>query len=492
MASSNKREQLSDRRKQALQKGGPEHIAARGKKGALTARERVLTVLDPETFVELDLFVDGVVAGHGLVDGREVYIFAQGWTHDSRQDRASDSRAALHARAEGAVQKIVKVIDLAMMSGAPIIGLYDCGVDDPDRGRGGYTDVFLHNVMASGMIPQISAVMGPCLGGAAYPATMTDFVIMVKGSSHLSVAGPEAARSSGEETTLEELGGALTHSTKSGIAHLAADDETQCLETIRRLLAYLPQNNLETAPIVEAGDPADRKDGGLDAVAGEAAAGAYDIRAVVEQVVDGGEFLELMPSWAQNLVIGFARLGGRSVGIVGNQSLHGEGRLDSDASVKGARFVRFCDAFNIPLVTFVDTPGYVPGAAEEHGGAARHGAKLLCAYCEATVPKLTVVTGRAYHEAYEVMGSKGVRADFCFAWPAADMRVAGLAPAEPAPGKSEADGGGEALLYLAAENGLLDDVIQPSETRPRLIAALRACISKREGRPPKKHGNIPL
>lgn len=492
MASSDKREQLSDRKKQALQKGGPEHIAARGRKGALTARERVLGVLDPGTFAELDLFVDGVVAGHGLVDGREVYVFSQGWTHDPRRDRTRAGEEAPHAWAAGAVQKMVKVIDLAMSSGAPIIGLYDCGLDDPDRGRGGYTDVFLHNVMASGLIPQISAVMGPCLGGAAYPATMTDFVIMVKGTSHLSVTGTEEASALGEETTLEELGGALANSTKSGVAHLAADDEAQCLEMIRRLLAYLPQNNLETAPIVAAGDPVDRKDGGLDAPAENAADGAYDMRAVVERVVDGGEFLELMPSWAENLVIGFARLGGRSVGIVGNQPLHGDGRLDNDASVKGARFVRFCDAFNIPIVTFVDTPGYVPGVAEEHRGAARHGAKLLCAYCEATVPKLTVVTGRAYDEAYEVMGSKGVRADFSFAWPSADLRIAGLAPAQPAPGQVEGDSGGEALLYLAAESGLLDDVIQPEETRPRLIAALRACISKREGRPPKKHGNIPL
>ena len=489
MAWSDMRGDLSDRRKQALRKGGPEHIAARSQRGVLTARERVLKVLDPGTFVELDLFVDGVVAGHGLVDGREVYVFAQGWTQDPRRDRSAGGADSSASRSKGATQKMVKVIDLAMMSGAPIVGLYDCGIDDPDSGRGGYTDVSLHNVMASGLIPQISAVMGPCLGGAAYSATMSDFVIMVKGSSHLSVTGPEAASASGEETTLEELGGALANSSKSGVAHLAADDETQCLDMIRRLLAYLPQNNLESAPIVEAGDPVDRNDGGIDAVASATAAGAYDMRAVVEQVVDGGEFLELMPFWAENLVIGFGRLAGRSVGIVGNQPLQADGRLDKDASVKGARFIRFCDAFNIPVVTFVDTPGYVSGVAQEHGGAARHGAKLLCAYCEATVPKLTVVTGKAYGEAYEVMGSKGVRADFAFAWSNADLRVDGAAPAEPAPGQSA---GGEDLLYRAAESGLLDDVIQPEETRPRLIAALRACISKREGRPPKKHGNMPL
>ncbi len=484
-----KRGRLSDRRKQALQRGGPEHIAARGQRGVLTARERALKVLDPGTFVELDLLVDGVVAGHGLVDGREVYVFAQGWTHDSRQDRPRGGAESARPGDESSVRKMVKVIDLAMMSGAPIIGLYDCG-DDPDGVRGGYAEVSLHNVMASGFIPQISAVMGPCLGGAAYPAALTDFVLMVKGTSHLSVT--EAGGSADEQVTMEELGGALANSTRSGVAHLAADDETQCLEMIRRLFAYLPQNNLETAPIVEVGDPVDRKDGGLDALLRNAQDGAYDMRAVVEQVVDGGHFFELMPAWADNLVIGFGRLAGRSVGIVGNQPQQREGRLDSDASVKGARFIRFCDAFNIPIVTFVDTAGYVPGIAEEHCGAARHGAKLLGAYCEATVPKLTLITGKAYDQAYEVMGSKGVRADFSFAWSIADLRVRTLAPAEPAPGLVEADESGEALLYRAAESGLLDDVIQPEETRPRLIAALRACISKREGRPPKKHGNIPL
>jgi propionyl-CoA carboxylase beta chain len=487
MALGDKKDQLSERRKQALQKGGPEHMAARGRRGAMTARERVLGVLDPGTFVELDLFVDGVVAGHGLVDGREVYVFSQGWTNDPRR-RAGSGPEVPSACAQGAVAKIVKVTDLALMSGAPIIGLYDCGVDEPRRGSGGYTDVFLHNVMASGLVPQISAIMGPCLGGAAYPVTMTDFVIMVKGTSHLSVTLP-AAGSPDEEPTLEELAGALAHSTKSGVAHLTVDDEAQCLKMIRRLIAYVPQNNLESSPIVQAGDPLDRKDQALAGLAPESpgAGEGYDMRNAIKSVMDGGEFLELMSHWAENVVIGFARLAGRAVGVVGNQPMHGEGRLDNDASVKAARFIRFCDAFNIPVVTFVDTPGFVGGAAQEHGGAARHGAKLLCAYCEATVPKLTVVTGRAYDEGYEVMGSKGVRADFCIAWPTADLRVPGLAPAEQ--GASAASG---SLLYLAAEGGLLDDIIQPEETRPRLAAALRACISKREGRPPKKHGNIPL
>lgn len=526
MAMRDERDQLNERRSRALQKGGPEHMAARKQAGTLTARERVLALVDPDSFVELDLFVDGVVAGHGLVDGREVYVFSQGWTEEPWSG-LSGTHHALGGRYARAIQKIVKVIDLALMSGVPIIGLYDEGLCGPGaaapswEASGGYSAAAFRAVMASGVVPQISAVMGPCVGGAAHLVALSDIVLMVKGRGVLSTTGPEAAEAVGDPGTLEELGGAMTHARKTGTVHLAADDERHCLAAIRHLLSYLPLNNLETAPIVESGDPIGRKAELLTTLGrrtGQQPTG--DIRSVIELVMDQGEFFELMPSWADNMVTGFARLGGRSVGVVANQPSRKNGSLDKDASVKAARFIRFCDAFNLPVVTFVDTPGYAPGMREEQGGAVRHGAKLLSAYCEATVPKLTVITGRAYGEAYEVMGSKEVRSDFCLAWSGADLRalqldafscgattiagttlggatiagttmagatVTGTEDATPGAGED-----GDTLLYVAAEKGLLDDVIQPEETRPRLAAALRACLSKREGSPPKKHGNIPL
>jgi propionyl-CoA carboxylase beta chain len=493
---------------QALRQGGPEHMAARSKAGALTARERVLALLDPDSFVELDLFVDGVVAGHGLVDGREVYVFSQGWTNEPR----SGANGTSSGERVGAMHKISKVIDLALLCGVPVIGLYDGSLSGlgrlvpPGDASDGYSAAAVRAVMASGVVPQISAVMGPCIGGAAHLAALGDLVVMVKGYGHLAATGPEAARAAGEQATLEELGGAMTHAQQTGTIHLALEDERQCVASVRRLLSYLPLNNLEAAPIVESGDPIGRKGEALLALGRRAEReSGDDIRTVIKVVADQEEFLELMPSWAENLVIGLARLGGRSVGVVANQPCCGGGRLDGDAAVKAARFIRLCDAFNLPVVTFVDTPGYVPGVREEHGGAVRHGAKLLSAYCEATVPKLTVITGRAYGEAYEVMGSKGVRADFCLAWSGADLRPLGLgAAARPVDSLTDvtaaasggtaggAAGDNDMRLYAAAEKGLLDDVIQPEETRPRLIAALRACISKREGYPPKKHGNIPL
>ncbi len=472
-------ERLRLLKKEALLEGGPEQAAARNKNELLSARERVLALLDPGSFVELDVLVDGVVTGHGKVSGRDVFLFSQ----DAR-DGYSRERFA---------QKTVKVVDLAMKTGAPVVGIHDAGDRAEQEGGlgalGAYADIFFRNVMASGLVPQISAIMGQCGGAASYSPALADFTLMVKGSSQLFLTGPEAARTVlGEETTIEALGGGRTHSEKSGIAHLAADDEAQCLQTVRRLLSYLPQNNLEEVPRVSCTDPAERRDEGLERLmlGSESASGegGYDMREVVTRVVDGGEFLELQAGWARNLVVGFARLNGRAIGVVANQPAHLGGRIDIDASAKGARFVRTCDAFNIPLLTFVDTPGFAPGKAQERGGLLRDVTKLLYAYCEATVPKLTVVTGKAYGEAYEVMCSKHIRADFNLAWPSAEIAASAARTAV---------GGWEVHSpFAAAKRGYLDDVIEPGDTRPRLVAALEACASKREGRPPKKHGNIPL
>jgi propionyl-CoA carboxylase beta chain len=471
-------ERLRLLKKQALLQGGPEEAAARHKNELLSARERVLALLDPGTFVELDALVDGVVTGHGKVSGRDVFLFSE----EGAGVEGGYSR-------ERFAQKTVKVVDLAMKTGAPLVGIHDAGERLPHEGMGAlgaYADIFFRNVMASGLIPQISAIMGQCGGAASYSPALADFTLVVKGSGQLFLAGPDAARAVlGEETTIEELGGGRTHGEKSGMAHLAPDDEIGCLETIRRLLSYLPQNNLEEVPRVACTDPADRSDDALQGLMpGGGADGAYDMRDVVTRVVDDGVFLELQPGWARNLLVGFARLGGRAVGVVANQPAQLEGRLDIDAATKAARFVRTCDAFNVPLLTLVDTPGFVPGKAQARAGLLRHATKLLYSYCEATVPKLTVVVGRAYGEAYEVMCSKNIRADFNLAWPSAE--IAASAPGSPVR-RWEAHS-----PFTAAKRGYLDDVIEPRDTRPRLIAALEACASKREGRPPKKHGNIPL
>jgi propionyl-CoA carboxylase beta chain len=469
-------ERLRLLKREALLEGGPEQAAARRKNELLSARERVLGVLDPGTFVELDVLVDGVVTGHGKVNGRDVYLFSQ---DGDETDGYSRERFA---------QKTVKVVELAMKNGAPIIGIHDAGERWEREGGlgalGAYADIFFRNVMASGVVPQIAAIMGQCGGAAAYSSVLADFTLMVKGSSQLFLAGPDAARAVlGEETTIEELGGGRTHSEKSGIAHLAADDEAKCLQGVRDLLSYLPQNNLEDVPRAACSDPADRRDEALEKLM-LAGGEDYDMRRVVAAVVDDGRFLELQPAWAKNMVVGFARLNGRAVGVVGNQPTELQGRIDIDASAKAARFVRTCDAFNIPLLTFVDTPGFVPGKAQERAGLLRHATKLLYAYCEASVPKLTVVTGKAYGEAYEVMCSKHIRADFNLAWPSAE--IAGSATGS-AVRRWEAHS-----PITAAKRGYLDDVIEPGDTRFRLIAALEVCASKREGRPPKKHGNIPL
>ena len=476
MSADDSTERLRRLKKQALQGGGPERIAARRKRGAGGARERVLRLLDAGSFVELDVFVEGAVTGHGKIDGRDVYVFSQdGETPQGRPD-------------EKFARKMAKVMDLAMKNGAPLVGIYDCG--DPQHGAregslGGYAELYFRTVMASGLVPQIAAVMGPCTGAAAYSPALADFTIMVKGASRVFLDDPAGGGSEGdEEIAFEELGGARAHSEKSGCAHLAANDEAECLEMIRALLSYMPQNNLEEPPLSDLFDPAERMDQELDSLGALDPSHPYDMRDVVSHVVDEGDFFEIMPGWARNLVIGFARLGGRPVGVVGNQPAHLAGRIDIDAAAKGARFVRFCDAFNLPLVTFVDTPGFVPGKEQEHGGIVRAAAKLMYAYCEATVPKLTVITRKAFGEAFEVMCSKPIRADFNFAWPAA-----GIGTKAPAGSLDRQD---SASPYEAALHGYLDDVIEPVETRPRLIAALEACASKREGRPPKKHGNIPL
>jgi len=469
MVADDSTEELRRRKQEARQSGGPERIAARRERGVSTARERVLQLLDPDTFVELDVFVEGAVTGHGRIGGRDVYLFSQ------------DGEAPPDARGRSFTRKIVKVMDLAAMNGAPLIGLYDGGM----ASLGGHADIVYRNVMASGLVPQISAVMGPCTGTAVLSPALNDLVIMVKGGSHLLLGDSGSLRTGADdEVGLEEIGGARTHSEMTGVSHLAADDEAECLQMIRDLLSYLPQNNLEETPLAWTGDPVDRMDEELDSLALSDSGGPRDIREIIAHVVDDGGFTELMPRWAKNLVIGFARLAGRAVGIVANQPVDLDGRIDLDATIKGARFVRLCDTFNLPVVTLVDTPGVLPGKEQGDGRMVREAAKLMYAYCEATVPKVTLITHRAYAEGFEVMGSKHIGTDFSFAWPSAE--IAAKAPA------GSLDRQDLASPYDAAVSGHLDDVIEPTATRPRLIDALEACASKRESRPPKKHGNIPL
>jgi acetyl-CoA carboxylase carboxyltransferase component len=472
-------EELRRMKQEARQSGGPERVAARRKNGIGTARERVLQLLDPDTFVELDVFIEGAVAGHGRVGDRDVYVFSQ------------DGEAGVEAFGDGFVRKLTKVMDLAAKNGAPLVGIYDGGQlwgSDADEGvtsLGGYSQIFLRNVLASGLVPQISAVMGSCTGSAVFSPALSDFVVMVRGGGHVLLGDPRGlASGTGDEIGVEEAGGARALSEMSGIAHLAGDDEAECLDLIRELLSYLPQNNLEETPLCWTGDPVDRMDEELDVLARLDPDGSHDVRAIIASVVDDGRFMEIMPRWAKNLVVGFGRLAGRAVGIVGNQPGHLGGRLDQDAAAKGSRFVRFCDAFNLPVVTFVDTPGFLPAEEQGHGRIVREAAKLMYAYCEATVPKVTIVTHRAYAEGFEVMCSKHTGADFNFAWPSAEI-------ASKAPGGA-LDRQDSVSPYEAALKGHLDDVIEPVATRSRLVDALEACASKRESRPPKKHGNIPL
>src|SRR3954447_2332757 len=496
--------------------GGEERLRKQHEAGKLTARERIDLLFDPGTFEEVDKLVthrcrdfgldtqvipgDGVVAGHGSIDGRQVIAFAQDFTVFGGS--LSETNAA----------KIVKVMDLAMKVGAPIVGLNDSGgarIQEGVMSLGGYADIFLRNTLASGLVPQISAIMGPCAGGAVYSPAITDFNIMVEGTSYMFVTGPDVIKTvTHEEVTKEELGGAMTHNATSGVAHFAVADDRACLRLIRELLGYLPGNNIDDPPRRDTSDPIDREDQMLDRLVPESPNQAYDMHDLVHSVFDDGAFLEVHRHFARNLIVGFARLGGRPVGIVANQPAHLAGTLDIDASVKGARFVRFCDAFNIPLVTFEDVPGFLPGTVQEYGGIIRHGAKLLYAFAEATVPKVTVITRKAYGGAYCVMASKHIRTDFNYAWPSAELAVMGPEGAVNILYKRELEAAADAIAaradkvsefrekfanpYVAASRGFIDEVIRPRETRRKLIAALRNLENKRDRNPPKKHGNIPL
>jgi len=508
--------ELERRRAQALAGGGAERVAKQHAKGCLTARERVELLLDPGSFIEIGAYVthrsndfgmgarritgDGVIAGWGTVDGRVVYVFAQDFTVFGGTMSEANAR------------KICAIMDLAMENGAPIVGLNDSGgarIQEGVASLGGYADVFLRNTLASGVVPQISAILGPCAGGAVYSPAITDFTLMVEGTSHMFVTGPEVIKAvTAEDVSFEDLGGAMTHNTKSGVAHFVAHDDADCLRHVRRLLSFLPSNNVEDPPRRTASDPIDRREAALATLVPDASDKPYDMKELVRHVVDDGEFFEVHEHFAQNLIVGFARLAGRTVGVVGNQPRVLAGVLDIDSSVKGARFIRFCDAFNIPLVTFEDVPGFLPGTRQEWGGIIRHGAKLLYAYCEATVPKLTVVVRKAYGGAYDVMSSKHIRGDYNVAWPSAEMAVMGADGAvnilyreeitkakDPAAARRRLiDEYNEkfASPWIAAELGYLDDVIAPEDTRPRLIAALEMLRAKRQSLPFKKHGNPPL
>jgi propionyl-CoA carboxylase beta chain len=507
---------LEELRDAAEHHGSAQAVERQKAAGKLLARERAERLCDPGTFVELDRYVrhresnfgmlerrpygDAVVTGYGEIFGRRVFVFSQDFTVFGG------------SLSEVFAEKICKVMDLAAKYGCPVIGINDSGgarIQEGVVSLAGYAEIFWRNVQSSGVIPQISLVMGPCAGGAVYSPAMTDFILMVEGSSYMFITGPDVVKTvTGEEVTFEELGGALTHASKSGVAHLVAPDEEAALDDARLLLSYLPQNNAQPTPYDEPADPVDREAPELDELIPDEPTKPYDIKHVIAAVVDEGSFLEVQPLFAENVVCGFARLGGWSVGIVGNQPKSLAGVLDISASEKAARFVRTCDAFNIPVVTFVDVPGFLPGTEQEWGGIIRHGAKLLYAYCEATVPKLTVITRKAYGGAYDVMSSKHVRADFNFAWPTAEVAVMGpdgavniifrneLAEA-PDPEARRAELIAEyrerfANPYTAAERGYVDDVIEPRRTRPVLIDALRTAITKREPTPRRKHGNIPL
>ncbi len=509
-------ERLEELRTTSALGGGDERVRQQHAKGKLTARERVELLLDEGSFTELDAFVmarptelvaddervmgDGVVTGFGRIDGRVVYLFSQDFTV------FGGSLAEAHA------QKICKVMDLAVKTGAPIIGLNDSGgarIQEGVVSLGGYADIFLRNVMASGVVPQLSAILGPCAGGAVYSPAITDFVAMVRDTSYMFVTGPNVVKTvTHEDVTFEELGGADVHARRSGVAHFESDDEVSCLALIRRLVGFLPSNNLDASPVVPTDDPIDRQDGELDDLVPDASTKPYDMLEVIRRIVDDGDFLEVHEGWARNIICAFARLDGRSVGVVAQQPMVLAGVLDIDASTKAARFVRFCDAFNIPLVTLVDVPGFLPGTAQEHGGIIRNGAKLLYAYAEATVPKLTVITRKAYGGAYDVMSSKHIRGDYNVAWPRAEIAVMGPEGAvnilyrdELAKAK-DPDARRKQLVaeyvekfanpYVAASRGYIDDVIEPHQTRPKLVAALRSLATKRDTNPKRKHGNIPL
>jgi len=500
---------LTELREKARLGGGKERLAAHKAKGKLTARERIELLLD-EGFCELDMFVhaqdgggvlgDGVVTGYGTIEGRLVYVFSQDFTV------FGGSLAAAHAG------KILKVMELAMRNGAPVIGLNDSGgarIQEGVVSLAAYADIFLKNVLASGVVPQISCILGPCAGGAVYSPAITDFILMTRKTSYMFVTGPDVVRSvTNEEVTAEELGGAATHNEISGVAHFAADTEEQVLHLVRELFGYLPSNNAEDPPYREPEDDPLRTEASLDRLIPNNPNKPYDMHEVIRAVVDSNRFLEVQADFARNIIVGFARFNGRSVGIVANQPQVLAGVLDINASDKGARFVRFCDAFNIPLITFEDVPGFLPGVGQEHGGIIRHGAKLLYAFAEATVPKITVITRKAYGGAYDVMSSKHIRCDINLAWPSAEIAVMGPEGAINILYRKELSEAADpqqlrtklvaeyrqrfASPYIAASRGFIDDVIEPSQTRPRIISALEMLRNKRDQNPPKKHGNIPL
>jgi propionyl-CoA carboxylase beta subunit len=509
-------ERIRELSRQAEAAGGEDRLKRQRESGRLTARERVEFLLDRGSFVELDKFKthrntdfgmaerkipgDGVVTGYGTIDGRQVGVFSQDFT-------------VFGGSLSGAfAEKVCKIMDFAAKVGCPVIGINDSGgarIQEGVVSLAGYADIFLRNVLSSGVVPQISAIMGPCAGGAVYSPAMTDFIVMVRDTSYMFITGPDVIKATThEEVTMQDLGGADTHSTRSGVCHLEASDDESALLTIRELLSYMPSNNVEDPPFRAATDDPNRRDEALDTIVPENPNKPYDMREIITRVVDDGHWLEIQPEWAQNMLIGFARLGGYSAGIVANQPAYLAGCLDIDASVKAARFVRFCDCFNIPLVTFVDVPGFLPGTAQEFGGIIRHGAKLLYAFCEATVPKITVITRKAYGGAYDVMSSKHIRGDFNFAYPSAEIAVMGPDGAVNIVFRSQIEKAKDPVAeksrlveeyrqtfanpFKAAELGYIDEVLMPRDTRPRLITSLKALENKREKNPPRKHGNIPL
>ncbi len=510
------REKLDRLYHESLHPAGEATEARQHDRGKLTARERLDLLLDADSFVELDRFVthraqgfglekkvylgDGVVTGHGTVDGRQVFVFSQDFTVFGG------------SLGEAYAEKIMKVMDLAMRMGAPVIGINDSGgarIQEGVVSLGGYAEIFWRNVMASGVIPQISVVAGPCAGGAVYSPAITDFIFMVRDISYMFITGPDVVRTvTGEEVSFEDLGGAGTHATKSGVAHFAADSEEQVYEDVRLLLSFLPSNNLDDPPRVQTSDDPARTSAVLASLIPDSPNKAYDMKTVITELVDDGQFLEVQDSYARNIIIGLGRMDGETVGIVANQPEHLAGVLDIASSEKAARFVRFCDAFNIPLITLVDVPGFLPGTSQEHGGIIRHGAKLLYAFAEATVPKITVITRKAYGGAYDVMASKHIRADVNLAWPGAEIAVMGPDAAVKIIHRRElsetADDGERvnrliadykerfANPFIAAARGYVDDVIRPEDTRPALVNALKMTKNKRSSLPPKKHGNIPL
>jgi acetyl-CoA carboxylase carboxyltransferase component len=516
MGVNQKLQHLRDRKTSTRQGGGPERIEAQHKKGKLTARERLDLLLDKGSFHETDPFVvhrthdfgledqkypgDSVVTGWGTVDGRLIYVFSQDFTV------FGGSLGEVHS------EKICKILDQALKNGAPVIGLNDSGgarIQDGVVSLAGYAEIFLRNTLASGVIPQISAILGPCAGGAVYSPALTDFVFMVRNTSNMFVTGPDVVKAvTHEQVSANDLGGADVHAEKSGVCHMASESEADMMFLIRKLLGYLPQNNMEDPPFSPNGDDPLRTDEALDTIIPDDPGKPYDVKQVIHRVVDNTQFYEIHEAFAQNIVVGFARLGGHSVGIVANQPQVLAGVLDIDASEKAARFVRFCDAFNIPIITLVDVPGFMPGTQQEHGGIIRSGAKLLYAYCEATVPKVTIVLRKAYGGAYIVMSSKHLRGDVNLAWPSAEIAVMGPEGAVSVVFRKEmekTDNPAErkaaltneyrtkfANPYVAAERGYLDDIIEPSETRPRLINALEMLKNKRDSNPSKKHGNVPL